>query len=142
MSSSGVKAERDLVHLFWDAGFAVLRAPASGGGTTLPRPDIIAGSVDRNKFLVLEIKTARSKTIYISKDQIEGLLEFAKRLAFEPFIGVKFKNRRTGFLFLSVPNQLEKVKKGDNYKITFTHATSNGISFGELIGDYTQKKLI
>ena len=142
MSSSGVKAERNLDHMFWEAGFAVLRAPASGGGTILPRPDLIAGSVSRDKFLVLEIKTLRKDTLYISKDQIIGLLEFSKRIGFEPYIGVKFKNRRKGFSFLHVPDQLLKVRNGENYKTTYAHASSNGISFGELIGDFQQEKLL
>ena len=77
MASSGVRAERDLVHRFWDAGFAVLRAPASGGGTLLPRPDLIAGSVKRKKFFVLEIKTVGKNILYINEEQIIGLLEFA-----------------------------------------------------------------
>ena len=58
--------------MFWEAGFAVLRAPASGGGTVLPRPDLIAGSVKRNKFFVLEIKTARKDALYIDEDPISG----------------------------------------------------------------------
>ncbi|NHJ31914.1 MAG: Holliday junction resolvase [Asgard group archaeon] len=142
MASSGIRAERDLVHKFWDAGFAVLRSPASGGGTTLPRPDLIAGSVTRDKFLVLEIKTVRKDTLYINEDQISGLIEFAKRIGFEPYVGVKFKNRRKGFFFLKAPDKLERVKNSSNYKITFAFASSKGLSFGELIGDYLQEKLV
>ncbi len=142
MSSSGIQAERDLVHKFWEAGFAVLRSPASGGGTTLPRPDLIAGSVTREKYLVLEIKTVRKDTLYINEEQISGLIEFAKRIGFEPFIGVKFKNKRKGFLFLKVPEHLDQVKNGKNYKITLALASSKGVSFGELIGDFHQEKLV
>ena len=142
MSSSGIRAERDLVHKFWDAGFAVLRSPASGGGTTLPRPDLIAGSVTQDKFLVLEIKTVRKDTLYINEEQIKGLTEFGNRIGFEAFIGVKFKNRRKGFFFLKSPDQLEKVKNSNNYKITFAMASSKGLSFGELIGEYHQEKLV
>ncbi len=78
LSSSGVKAERDLVHMFWEAGFAVLRAPASGGGTILPRPDLIAGSVKRKKFFVLEIKKSnlfidiKSTDVNRRKHKIQG----------------------------------------------------------------------
>ena len=141
MSSSGVRAERDLVHRFWEAGFAVLRAPASGGGTMLPRPDLIAGSVKRNKFFVLEIKTVGKNILYINEDQIKALIEFADRIGFEPYVGVKFKKKRKDFFFLRVPDQLSKVRNGNNYKITFVDASSDGISFGELIGDFQQQKL-
>ena len=142
MSSSGVRAERDLVHRFWEAGFAVLRAPASGGGTILPRPDLIAGSVKRNKFFVLEIKTVGKDILYINEEQIKALLEFADRLGFEPYVGIKFKRKRRDFFFLRAPEQLNKVRNGTNYKISFAAASSTGISFGELIGDFHQEKLI
>jgi len=142
MTQSGVQAERNLVHLFWNAGFAVLRAPASGGGTLLPRPDLIVGSKERQKFFVLEIKTARKDVIYINEDQIKGLLEFASRIGFEAILGVKFKKHRSGFLFLLVPDELEQVKNSSNYKITFALASQKGRTFGELIGDYQQKKLL
>jgi len=141
LASSGVRAERDLVHRFWDAGFAVLRAPASGGGTLLPRPDLIAGSVKRNKFFVLEIKTVGKNILYINEEQIIGLLEFAKRIGYEAYLGVKFKKKRKDFFFLRVPDQLDKVKNGTNYKISFASASGKGISFGELIGDFHQEKL-
>ncbi|MFW9924261.1 MAG: Holliday junction resolvase Hjc [Candidatus Thorarchaeota archaeon] len=142
MTASGIQAERDLVHLFWDAGFAVLRAPASGGGTILPRPDIIAGNTKKQKFFVLEIKTARKDTLYIDEQQINGLLEFASRIGFLPILGVKFKHRRKGFMFLEIPQQLEEVKNSSNYKVTFALASKNAKSFGELIGEFEQKKLM
>lgn len=142
MSSSGVRAERNLVHKFWAAGFAVLRSPASGAGTHLPRPDLIVGSVEKKKFYVLEIKTVGKKVLYIDNEQIEGLVEFAHRLGFKPVLGVKFKRKRIGFRFLEVPEQLEEVNKSSNYKITYEHALSQGMTFGELIGEYKQKKII
>lgn len=142
LSSSGVRAERDLVHQFWNAGFAVLRSPSSGGGTILPRPDLIAGSASRQKFFVLEIKTVRKDVLYISEEQVKNLVEFATRIGFEAYLGVKFKNRKKSFLFLKAPEQLEEVSRSKNYKVTFAHASVKGLSFGELIGDYQQEKLV
>ena len=142
MVISGIKAERDLVHLFWEAGFAVLRSPASGVVTVLPRPDLIAGSKLRNKFFVLEIKTIRKDILYITNEQIMGLLEFANRLGFEAILGVKFKHRKKDILFLNVPKDLEKVKESNNYKIAYAQAIQMGLSFGELIGEYYQQKII
>jgi Holliday junction resolvase len=141
MSSSGIRAERDLVHRFWNAGFAVLRAPASGGGTILPRPDLIVGSKNHNKFFVIEVKTVRKDNLYIDSSQIEGLIEFANRLGFKSILAVKFKNHRKDYVFLEVPNQLLKVRNGTNYKVTYLHALNVGLSFDELIGEYQQMKL-
>jgi Holliday junction resolvase len=142
MSSSGVRAERELVHRFWNAGFAVLRAPASGGGTSLPRPDLIAGSIEHKKFFVIEVKTLKKDTLYLDKNQISDLIEFSNRLNFTAILAVKFKHRKKGYLFLFVPDQLLTVRESENYKITYEHTIKNGINFDELIGDYQQMKLI
>ena len=44
MSKTGSKEERDLVNMLWDVGFAAMRAPASGGATKRPLPDVLAGN--------------------------------------------------------------------------------------------------
>ncbi|MEA2071030.1 MAG: Holliday junction resolvase Hjc [Asgard group archaeon] len=142
MSPKGIRAERDLVHQFWEAGFAVLRSPASGGGTTLPRPDLIVGSKKRNRYFVIEIKTIRRETLYINFEQIDGLIEFANRIGFQPLLGIKFKYQRKGFLFLKVPEQLQDVRNSKNYRVTYAHACTVGKSFGEIIGEFEQKKLV
>ncbi|NHJ40714.1 MAG: Holliday junction resolvase [Asgard group archaeon] len=142
MSSSGVRAERDLVHRFWNAGFAGLRAPASGGGTILPRPDLIAGSKNHNKFFVIEVKTVRKDNLYLDSSQIEGLQEFANRLGFKPILAVKFKNHKKDYVFLEVPDHLLDVNNSNNFKITYLHALNVGLKFNELIGEYQQMKLV
>ena len=47
----GSAAERELVHKFWDAGWAAFRAPASGS-MDYEIPDVIAGNAQRK----LELK--------------------------------------------------------------------------------------
>jgi Holliday junction resolvase len=89
----------------------------------------------------MEIKTIRGKVLYINEEQINGLIEFAQRIGYQAILGVKFKRKKKGFLFLEVPEQLQTVNKSNNYKVTFTHACGLGLSFGELIGEYHQKKL-
>ena len=44
MAKKGSAEERDLVHKLWDRHFAAMRAPASGGATKKPLPDVIAGN--------------------------------------------------------------------------------------------------
>ena len=80
--------------------------------------------------------------MYITNEQIMGLLEFANRLGFEAILGVKFKHRKRDILFLNVPKDLEKVKESNNYKIAYAQAIQMGLSFGELIGEYYQQKII
>ena len=44
MVKKGSAEERDLVHKLWERDFAAMRAPASGGATKKPLPDVIAGN--------------------------------------------------------------------------------------------------
>ena len=44
MAKKGSAEERDLVHKLWNKKFAAMRAPASGGATKRPLPDVLAGN--------------------------------------------------------------------------------------------------
>ena len=124
--------ERLLVNRFWENGFAVMRAPSSSGTSKMPRPDILAGSAEKNLMLVLEIKTSRQNVFYVQKDQIDGLLEFAKRIGGQPYLGVKFVGKRMDFMFLSVPDSLAE-SKGDSYRISINDVKNIGLDFYSLV---------
>lgn len=107
--NKGFAYERELVHELERRGFASLRAPASGSRTKLDRPDIIAG---RHGFhLVIEVKTTSANVLYIRKESIMSLLRFAERFGAQPFVAVKFKGKRKGWL-LTTPSQLRPTAKG------------------------------
>ena len=124
--------ERMLVNRFWEHGFAVMRAPSSSGTSKMPRPDILAGSAKKGLMLVLEIKTSRQNVFYVQKEQIDGLMEFAKRIGGEPYLAVKFVGKRMDFHFLSVPDALMK-SKGDSYRVSYSYVMSTGLDFSTLI---------
>jgi len=124
--------ERMLVNRLWENGFAVMRAPSSSGTSKMPRPDILAGCVKKNLMLVLEVKTCRQDVFYVQQPQIDGLVEFAKRIGGKAFLGVKFVGKRTDFMFLPVPEGLIK-SKGESYRISFTDIQERGIDFSTLI---------
>ena len=44
MSKKGAIEERHIVHIFEQNGYSAIRIPASGGGTKLDRPDVLAGN--------------------------------------------------------------------------------------------------
>jgi len=48
---SGIREERDLANKLHQYGFGVIRSPASGGATKIPRPDIIAGSKKKERVV-------------------------------------------------------------------------------------------
>ena len=47
MSKKGAIEERHIVHIFEQNGYSAIRIPASGGGTKLDRPDVLAGNNPR-----------------------------------------------------------------------------------------------
>ncbi len=100
MAKKGSAEERDLVHKLWDRNFAAMRAPASGGATKRPLPDVVAGN--GKLYLAIEVKTTTKDKIYIDSEQIDALLEFSKIFGAKPYIGVKFKY--TKWLFLEPDN--------------------------------------
>ena len=76
MAKKGSAEERDLVHKLWDRGFAAMRAPASGGATKRPLPDVLAGN--GKLYLAIEVKTTTKDKVYIDEPQITALCEFSK----------------------------------------------------------------
>ena len=95
MKKKGTAAERELLRMFWDNGWAALRTPGSGSAR-FPSPDIIAGN--RVRRLAIECKTTKEVKKYIPKKEIAALLEFSGRFGAEPWVGVKLENRTWFFL--------------------------------------------
>ncbi len=124
MSKPGINAERELVHLLWDNGFAVMRAPVSGGATKMPRPDLIAGKSLIGKIYAIELKVTKANRVYLEQKEVDDLIFFAKRFGAEPLICVKFKGKRLGYLFIK-PELLRRTKNG-NYVVDLDFAISRG----------------
>ena len=89
MSKTGSREERELVKMLWDANYAAMRAPASGGATKKPLPDIIAGN--GKIYLAIEVKSSSKDRIYINSDKIDAYLNLLKFGA-QPYIGATVKN--------------------------------------------------
>jgi Holliday junction resolvase len=87
--SKGVNAERELVTKLWKLGFAVIRGPASGAKIKKGiYPDVVA--IKNRYVFVFEVKK-RSKLghIYVDKEQVEKIREFARRAGGEALVAVK-----------------------------------------------------
>lgn len=134
MAKKGSAEERDLVHKLWDRNFAAMRAPASGGATKKPLPDVLAGN--GKIYLAIEVKTTIKDKIYIDYPQIDSLVEFSNIFGATPYLGMKFKY--TKWLFLPI-DVLEKTKKG-NYKITKNYSLEKGLELDEITGKDSQMK--
>jgi Holliday junction resolvase len=126
MPKKGSAEERDLVHKLWDRNFAAMRAPASGGATKKPLPDVIAGN--GKIYLAIEVKTTVKDKIYVDYPQIDALEEFSNIFGATPYLGVKFKY--TKWLFLA-PENIQRTKN-DNYKVEKNYALEHGLEIDEI----------
>ncbi len=123
--SKGINAERELVHLFWEAnGWSAIRV-AGSGSSPFPCPDVLAGN--RIRKLAIECKTVNAKSKYLTEKEINQLNKFSGVFGAEPWIGVKFKS---DWFFLSI-DDLKKTEKG--YAISKDLARKKGLLLDELI---------
>ena len=135
----GIDDERSLVNLLYAKGFAVIRAPASGAATKMPRPDIIAGKRVKGLQYAIEAKTTHERILYAAKESISQLLLFADTFGCSPLLAVKFKGRRRSWLFLH-PSQLSQTK-GENYRLSYDDALAHGMDLKTIAGEGRQSRL-
>lgn len=114
----GFDAERELLHLLSEKGFACARV-AGSGMIQETSCDLLAGN--GKKFYAIEVKICSKDRKYFEEKQIKSLVEFAKKFGAESLIAVKFLRR--GWYFIT-PEELEKTKKG--FCISFEKAAKIG----------------
>jgi Holliday junction resolvase len=124
----GDRRERELVNLLDEAGFAVMRAPASGSATDRELPDVLAG--DGDAFYAIEAKSSAGDPIYLSGEEVEALIYFAQNFGAKARIGVRF-DREDWYFFH--PGDLH-VTDGGNYRVKKEKALAEGIDFDEFVG--------
>lgn len=123
--SKGINAERELIHKFWDCGWAAIRV-AGSGSSKYPSPDVIASN--NKRIIGLECKAINANKKYFPKTEIFELEKFCRIFGSESWIGIKFD--RTEWFFLPV-DELEDV--GKTLLISKEFAFSKGRKFDELI---------
>ena len=73
-----VDAERSLVRLLTGKyGYQVMRSGASGGGTKIVRPDLLAGSSRYKRIFAIEVKTSHKTRYSIPVAQLDALIYYA-----------------------------------------------------------------
>lgn len=102
---TGSQAERDLATALDDCGFAVMRAPASGAGTTREMPDVLAGRTTQpsgtavvqipSECLAIELKATSSTAAYVDASEVTALERFAVDFGARALLAVKFKGAGT-----------------------------------------------
>lgn len=122
--TKGTKAERELIHMFWNNGFAAIRS-AGSGSMKFPSPDIIASC--NKKIFAIECKSLKGRTKYIEKGKIEELISFSKLFNVIPLIAVRFD--RNGWFFLK-PEEIIKTEK--NYIISLDNIIKKAKRFRDI----------
>ncbi|MCS7112578.1 MAG: Holliday junction resolvase Hjc [Nitrososphaerota archaeon] len=132
----GIDYERLLARRLSRLGFAVVRAPSSGSGTKMDRPDIIAGR--RGLIVAIEVKTTSRRRIYVGEKGVEQLVRFSECFGATPYIAVKFKGSGMDWLLIH-PRYLKR--EGGTYSISLEEASRIGITLESLIlrrlGEYS-----
>ncbi len=124
----GDRRERELVNRLDEAGFAVMRAPASGSSTDRDLPDVLAGNGDR--FYAIEAKSSSGDPIYLDGGEVESLVYFARNFGAKARIGVRF-DREDWYFFH--PGDLYTTG-GGNYRVKRETALAEGEDLDELAG--------
>ena len=130
--SKGINAERELISLFWNKGWASIRV-AGSGSMKYPSADILASN--RLRKLAIECKSSKNKSKYLTKKEVEDLKTFAELFGAEPWIAVRFD--RTDWLFVSI-NDLKDT--GQNLLISLEMAKKKGLLFEEIINQVIIKE--
>jgi Holliday junction resolvase len=134
-NEKGDRRERELVNRLDGAGFAVMRAPASGSATARELPDVLAG--DGDAFYAIEAKSSAGDPIYLSGEEVENLIYFARNFGAKARIGVRF-DREEWFFFH--PSDLYTTD-GGNYRVKRETALAEGTDFTELVGESARTTL-
>ncbi len=129
IKAKGSKAERELVRMFWDAGWAAVRV-AGSGSASFPNPDVLAGN--RSRSVAVECKTVHDIKKYLSSSDVQQLIDFSNCFGAEPWIGIRFDEEK--WYFLSI-HDLE-MTADKNFVVSLQLAKKKGLLFSELIGNF------
>jgi Holliday junction resolvase len=88
---TGADVERTLTNALDALGYAVMRAPASGGGTTRDMPDVLASKPDERP-LAIELKSTHSHNAYVRETEDIALQRFCEDFGADPMLGFLFKS--------------------------------------------------
>jgi len=125
LKSKGTNAERELLHMFWGAGWACVRV-AGSGSSRYPSPDLLASN--RIRKVCVECKITKNQHKFFPVEEINQLKEFSSKFGSEPWIALKFKDKAWFFISLE---DLNKTNSG--FSIKSSTAEAKGLLFEEFV---------
>jgi Holliday junction resolvase len=114
--------------MFENKGFAVVRSAGSHG------IDLIVGK--KGKIYAFECKTTSKEKFYISKEDVDKLINFSETFGAHPYIALKMNGK---ILFIN-PHLL--TTSGKNYSLDYYKICPIATDFKELVGEGKQVKFI
>lgn len=124
--NKGANAERELLHLLYNEGFAVVRV-AGSGAAKFPEPDCLA--FRKTQKFAFECKARSGRYLNIPKEQMESLVAWSEKAGMPAYVAWKIP--RKGWLFIR-PEDFVPRRKG--YAIDIDSAMKKGKTFEELVG--------
>jgi len=121
--AKGSKIERELFQVFIENNYRAVRVAGSGMMENADC-DIIAGK--KGEKFAVEVKSSKSSTRYIEKEQIERFMIFSEIFELTPVLALRFN--REGWLFIH-PKDLRDA--GKNFAITLEEAKEKGKKFSQ-----------
>ncbi|MGM0604564.1 MAG: Holliday junction resolvase Hjc, partial [Halobacteriota archaeon] len=91
-------------------------------------PDVLAG--DGDVFYAIEAKASSDRPIYLTGEEIEALIYFARNFGARPLVGARF-DRESWYFFH--PGDLHRTD-GGNYRVKKETAIGSGTPIDELRG--------
>lgn len=132
-NDKGNRTERELVNLLDDAGFAVIRAPASGSATDRDLPDVLAGN--GFDFFAIEAKSSGGDRIYLTGEEVESLIYFAQNFGAKARVAIRFDEMDWYFIH---PGDLYVTDDG-NYRVKRDTIVEEGVNFADFVGEQVTK---
>ncbi|MCX6777819.1 MAG: Holliday junction resolvase Hjc [Candidatus Micrarchaeota archaeon] len=122
--AKGARTERELISIFSDAGYSVIRA--AGSGVNSLSPDLLA--FKRTKQYAFECKAWESGSLSIEKSRFERLRTWEDNTGITTFIA--WRVNRVGWRFVYLREFEEKEK---NFTVTWTRAMEIDRKIEEII---------
>jgi Holliday junction resolvase len=122
--AKGSKAERELLDILTENGWRAARVAGSGVNDNSPC-DLFAAKVGR-QGCVIEAKSSKKASIYITKEQISDFVLFSQIIGLKAVIALRFN--REGWFFIT-PEQLKDT--GKYFAASLETAKTEGKRFGQ-----------
>jgi len=120
----GARGERELIHIFDDSGFNVIRA--AGSGVNALSPDILA--FRRGKQYALECKAWDSDRVAIEHEKFQALSDWEENTGITTMLAWKMPYEGWFFAYLG---ELERNER--SYSITKRRMQAIGRTLGDLL---------